>query len=146
MTSMPAVVHLGFTGSRCGLSIAQSDRLVRVFARFSTYHVIFHHGDCTGAETQACKLAVDAGFSLHSHPSKIEKFRAYIPSAVVEEPRDPLVRNRAIVRVVKLLVACPEGFEETRRSGTWATIRYARTAKCPRLVVWPDGKVQHERE
>jgi predicted Rossmann fold nucleotide-binding protein DprA/Smf involved in DNA uptake len=37
-----------------------------------------------------------------------------------------LVRNRAIVNSSGLLIAAPAG-EEILRSGTWSTVRYARS-------------------
>jgi hypothetical protein len=139
-------LHVGFSGPRSGLSINQIPSLANIFSVFGDRYVVFHHGDATGADSQACKLAVDFGFILHSHPSEIERYRAYFPSDVVEEPLPPLVRNNVIVRAVRLLVACPDTFHEVRRSGTWTTIRLARSVKRSRLLVWPDGKVRYERE
>ena len=44
------------------------------------------------------------------------------------------------------LIAAPGGFVEERRSGTWATIRYARQAGRRIWVVKPDGSVSFEAE
>jgi hypothetical protein len=51
-----------------------------------------------------------------------------------------LVRNRSVVEAAfgGLLIACPKG-PEVWRSGTWATIRYARRRGCVPLIFWPDG-------
>lgn len=138
-------VHIGFTGSRVGLTVHQSFLLTRVFSKIRNSLVVFHHGDCTGSDTHACRIARDAGFSLHSHPCNLEKFRAFIQSSKIENPLDPLVRNRALVEQVRLLIACPGSHIEERRSGTWAAVRYARLVGCARLVVWPDGSVKYEK-
>lgn len=58
---------------------------------------------------------------------------------VVHEPRPPLERNRDVVDASDVLLACPGGMAEEQRSGTWATIRYARKAGKPVVIVWPDG-------
>ena len=45
-----------------------------------------------------------------------------------------------------MLSATPGGFKEELRSGTWACVRYARKADRPVHIVWPDGKVNAERQ
>jgi len=57
--------------------------------------------------------------------------------------RPHLDRNRPIVDSCDVLLACPHGPEEPR-SGTWATIRYARKVGRKIFVFWPDGKVTGE--
>lgn len=47
--------------------------------------------------------------------------------------------NRDIVAETDELIATPKGFQEERRSGTWATVRYALKARKPVTVIWPDG-------
>ena len=64
-----------------------------------------------------------------------------------DEVRDPLPyleRNRAIVDACDILIACPKGMQEEQRSGTWATVRYARRRDRPIVIVWPDGTVTRE--
>lgn len=48
---------------------------------------------------------------------------------------DPLARNRRIVAAVDVLIAAPETDREELRSGTWATIRYARAAGKPVVML-----------
>jgi hypothetical protein len=50
-----------------------------------------------------------------------------------------LKRNKNIVDYTDLLVACPNGFEEVIRSGTWATWRYAVKQEKLWIIIWPDG-------
>jgi hypothetical protein len=44
----------------------------------------------------------------------------------------------------QLLVAAPSGTTELRRSGEWATIRYARKLGRAIWLVFPDGTVHVE--
>ena len=53
--------------------------------------------------------------------------------------KDYLVRNHDIVDVCDVLVATPGQKEEQIRSGTWATIRYARKIRKQIIIVYPDG-------
>ena len=51
----------------------------------------------------------------------------------------PLVRNHKIVGAVHLLIATPKTDKEELRSGTWATIRYAKKVRLSTCIVYPDG-------
>jgi hypothetical protein len=42
-------------------------------------------------------------------------------------------------------VACPRTDQEQRRSGTWATVRYARKVGKPVLIIGRDGKIKLEK-
>jgi predicted Rossmann fold nucleotide-binding protein DprA/Smf involved in DNA uptake len=53
-----------------------------------------------------------------------------------------LRRNRDIVDACQLLIVAPGEEAERRRSGTWATYRYARTVGRALLVVFPDGRTE----
>jgi hypothetical protein len=39
-------------------------------------------------------------------------------------------------------LACPRGYTEELRSGTWATIRYARKTGVPYVIIFPDRTVE----
>jgi hypothetical protein len=45
---------------------------------------------------------------------------------VLYKPKPPLARDRDIVNAVEFLIAAPKSDDQTLRSGTWTTIRYAR--------------------
>jgi hypothetical protein len=51
---------------------------------------------------------------------------------------DLLARDRAIAETVDYLIAAPRTDKEETRSGTWATVRYARTAGVP-VILLPRG-------
>lgn len=138
-------LHVGFTGTRKGMTTAQEQKVSELFygTRFGDEDVVFlHHGDCYGADAQADKLAAQHDMYVILHPCDIQAARAYCygPHIVREHGvAKPLVRNHDIVDMSKILVATPSGFEEEKRSGTWATIRYAWKKKKVVVVVWPDG-------
>jgi hypothetical protein len=104
-----------------------------------------HHGDCVGADAVFDRVCVDQGITRHAHPglSKPGKSnkRAYCGAEHVHLPLPYLERNRVIVASCTVLIACPAG-PERLRSGTWATVRYAREAGKPIIMVWPNGWVE----
>jgi predicted Rossmann fold nucleotide-binding protein DprA/Smf involved in DNA uptake len=108
----------------------------------------FHHGDCIGADEQAHDIAIAAGLKVHIHPCVIRPKRANrIPSnypngrPAIEEPADPLERNRRMVNLCDQLFACPKEPTEVIRSGTWATIRYARKKGRRLYIILPHGEI-----
>lgn len=135
------MVSVGFTGNRHGLTPKQEVRVAAILmsskVRGEAHH--FHHGDCVGADEEAAAIAKAAGYFLVSHPPDNPKARAYVPSdfAWVEKPY--IARNHDIVKKSDKMVACPDGYEEVLRSGTWATIRHARKVGKPLTIVFPDG-------
>ncbi len=54
-------------------------------------------------------------------------------------------QSNDLARQRGLMVAAPKSFAEELRSGTWATVRYARKQKKPVVIVFPDGSVQNVR-
>jgi hypothetical protein len=64
---------------------------------------------------------------VHIHPGLAPLNQA--SGGVTFIAKDNLTRNRDIVDTASMLIAAPEGNAERLRSGTWATVRYARKAK-----------------
>jgi imidazolonepropionase-like amidohydrolase len=132
---------LGFTGTQKGLTPAQRLSLRRVLRVGAD---AFHHGDCIGADAEAHAVAQELGLSIVIHPPLISTKRAFCQGAHYTYPPRPYMnRNHDIVDAAKWLVACPRR-EEVLHSGTWATVRYARKRGVPIMIVWPDGRVQHD--
>ena len=102
----------------------------------------FHHGDCIGADEIAWILANYAGYHTLAHPCDIAEKRAFTNSDTIFSTLPPLARNRTIVDVSDLVVATPGEEEEVLRSGTWATIRYAKKQNRPLIIIFPSGKFQ----
>lgn len=131
---------VGFTGTQIGCSPAQKAMLRLRFAlmREQSGQCEFHHGDCIGADEDAHSEAVAAFFVTVSHPPTAVSKRAFTRNDIVRQNKEYLARNRDIVDETFGLIACPKGMEELR-SGTWATVRYARKVKRPIMIIHSDG-------
>lgn len=65
---------------------------------------------------------------------------------VIETNSPPLKRNHTILDHSQYLVGFPKGPKEERRSGTWATIRYAKAREMPtKIVPLGDGKPKEKK-
>ena len=121
---------VGFTGTQAGLNARAKalvfEELVRL--RDKEHHRVFRHGDCIGADSDAHDIAVALGFHIIVHPPIVNTKRAYKKGDEAWTPRQYIHRNRDIVRQCHTLIACPKNVgEEVLRSGTWSTVRFART-------------------
>lgn len=134
---------LGFTGSRNGMTDHQRS-IVEALLLFMFLGCEFHHGDCVGADETANVLATKFGLRVVSHPPISDTYRAFCNADEVREPKDYLDRNHNIVNETSCLIATPSTMTERQRSGTWATVRYARRINRYIILVLPDGTVEHE--
>lgn len=126
--------RVGFTGTRKGMTPQQKDTLRTLLLPSDE----FHHGDCIGADAEAHAIAREVGCSpIVIHPTYLERWRAYCSGDLVMEPQSPLTRNHIIVYLTDLLIAAPATKKEILRSGTWATIRYARKGKKAVVILEP---------
>lgn len=113
---------VGFTGTRKGMTTTQRAAVREALERAARGGAtVFHHGGAVGADTEAAAIAIQLGMLPVLHPAG----------------DDPLKRNREIVAAVDALVAAPAQAREILRSGTWATVRYARAAGIPVQIVAP---------
>ncbi|MCR4301818.1 MAG: hypothetical protein NUV51_09425 [Sulfuricaulis sp.] len=104
-----------------------------------------HLGDCVGADAEAHAEAVSLGIKIVGHPPSDTKARAFLSYAEERKPRAYLLRNQDIaMEGVDGLIAAPKGWVEELRSGTWATVRYARKVRRRIWIVRPDGEVMVE--
>ena len=89
---------------------------------------------------------LDGFIGAHVCPCNIEDKRAHVSHSVLTTKRikPPLDRNRDIVDACDVLIATPKDFVEELRSGTWATVRYARKQRKPLVIVWPNGETTTE--
>lgn len=104
----------------------------------------FHHGDCVGADEQAHSIATNLVENVVIHPPINDNLRAFCEAKTILPKRDYLDRNRDIVDACDLLVAAPRSRYEIMRSGTWATIRYARKRNKKIFIIWPEGGYANE--
>lgn len=121
--------HIGFTGTQIGMSEHQKKMLRQILtaAVLQGDPVYFHHGDCKGADAEAHDIALGTGCRIIIHPPIRRIKRAYCQHADEwRTPKEYLDRNHDIVDVSIGMIAAPKSNQEELRSGTWATIRYAR--------------------
>jgi hypothetical protein len=143
-------MDLGFTGTRKGMTWDQ-EQAVQFFlwcvvadGEWPAGTITFHHGDCVGADAQAHALLQRAfpDIAIHLHPPRTPALRAWCSgAAVVHAEQDFLVRNHAIVDACAVLLATPETAHEVQRSGTWATVRYARKVGRDVRIMTPQGRI-----
>ena len=125
--------HIGFTGTRSGMSEAQKAGFIALLE--SLMPCVFHHGDCVGADEEAHLMARTLGISVVIHPPIKDDLRAFCDGASeVRAPKSYFARNRDIVNECSLLIATPYTDEETS-GGTWYTINYARKVKKPVAIL-----------
>lgn len=147
---------VSFTGTRDAASSRQLDQLALVLTAFYVPQKYvygigspigpvaaneFHFGGAVGADRQARRIAKDLGFAIHWHPcpgvARTEIFGddPSVEDEIWHEVFPPLVRNKHLVAVGGVLIAAPFTDNEELRSGTWATIRYARAALKPVVML-----------
>ena len=138
----------GFSGTERGMTSRQWNTVRYLFHELKLMHL--HHGDCIGADEQAHKLAKNllrgGSAKVTIHPPDNPRLRAFCKDYDEIRPELPyLSRNSNIARDgVDGLIVTPLEFAEVIRSGTWATIRYARKLKRPIWLVLPDGTFHQE--
>ena len=130
---------LAFSGTQLGLSAAQHEALSQFLTQSEPWMLEFHHGDCTGADAQAHALVrqICNDVRIVVHPPSNSAKRAWCQGGKLLPPKPYLTRNRDIVDACDMLLACPKEQEETLRSGTWATIRYARAVGKTVRILYP---------
>lgn len=138
------MTSVAFTGTRRGLTLAQHATLMTVLAELHAPGAQIHLGDCVGADAEAHRIATEIGYFRYGHPGDTGELRANLDYESLAPPTDPLDRNRRMVALGQILVACPGQDHEIQRSGTWATVRYARDRDLPIIFVWPDGHTTTE--
>lgn len=134
MTSPPLPLHVGYSGTRFGMSSAQRRAVARHLADIADIHrvpIVAHHGCCIGGDEEFHDLASDRSWHTHGHPGQdwpSGPLCARITCDVMENPQPRMRRNALIVAVSHVMIAAPLENEPQVRGGTWATIRMALRA------------------
>lgn len=138
------MISIGFTGSRDGMTDKQKSTVSDLIRIISNINEI-HHGDCIGCDEDFFEIVTNLhdDIETHSHPCTIDSMRAHTKSDIEYEPGHPLDRNKNIVDLSDYIIGCPGTEEEVVRSGTWATIRYAKKENKSVIVIWPNGYLEH---
>jgi hypothetical protein len=113
-----------------------------------------HHGVCKGADEDFHEIVLNefqqARPVIHLHPGvngrgeAPTRGEARIPEdwdVRIHKELPYIRRDEVMVKVCGVLIATPKGFLEENRSGTWTTIRRARTFHKPHCIVYPSGRV-----
>jgi hypothetical protein len=136
---------VGFTGtSKRALTPEQRHSLRVVLRNLGVEE--FHHGGCIHADAEAQEVvkSIDPNVQVFIYSSNREhtwSLDSFLNADTVYAPKHPLTRNKDIVRASERLVACPKLMVPEQRSGTWATIRYAKKQEKEVTIIWPDGTI-----
>jgi hypothetical protein len=145
------VEKIGFTGTQKGMTYEQYHTLSTLVGAMKV-PAEWHHGDCVGADAEFHQLIKDwidlsgVPHRLIVHPPSDDRKRAYVFGAdETRKPKPYLQRNRDIVdEAVDALFGTPSTEREVQRSGTWATMRYARKLERRLFRIMPDGTLDLE--
>ena len=151
-------LSIGFTGTKMGMTSEQRDSLMNTLEELFVDVTIleFHHGVCKGADYEAEQEAIWAflkvskpysDLTIHRHLPINTRHVEEVPLVTgIEykdwEPEEYLDRNHTVVDESNILIATPMQFVEVVRSGTWATVRYARKQDKRIIIIYPDGLVE----
>lgn len=130
-------MKIGFTGTQEGMTQNQKNLLKLALEVHFEPGSEFHHGDCVGADAEACDIAKNTGYIIHCHPPIKTYKRAYKPYDVIYEAKEYIARNHDIVDSVEFMYVAPKEREEQLRSGTWATYRYTKKTNTRYWVISP---------
>lgn len=137
--------RIGFTGTQRGMTGHQKKSFSNfIFPYYKYNDLTFHHGDCIGADEEAHKIISD-NFKLTKiivHPPLIQASRAFCKGREVRNLKKYIDRNHDIVDETDFIIATPYQIREIVRSGTWATIRYAKKHKKKAIIIYPDGTLE----
>lgn len=136
-------MHLGITGTRKGITESQFNVFYKFIVEDCITHL--HEGDCIGADYNLTLMfeMLRPDIVIIRHPPLNTKTQAGGPYDITKEPKSYLERDKDIVNESQYLWAAPKG-EEIVRSGTWATVRYARIKGIPITIVLPEGEIIYE--
>jgi hypothetical protein len=137
------MTHVGVTATQRGLTPYQKAELRRrVAALAARGPVTLHHGDCIGGDEEADSIARELGCRTVSHPPENPKKRAFCSCDEILPEQPYRRRNVDIVAAVSQMFACPKTADEHDRtetySGTWMTVRIARSRGVPVDVIPPE--------
>lgn len=133
------MLHLGFTGTRFGMTPPQLAAIRAVIVELGP--VIGHHGDCVGADAEFHAILRELGHRVVGHPPVDDAHRAWCTFDEQVDPLTHMKRNRAIVTIADMMIGAPYDMTEQERGGTWQTIKMTRKAKKPLVIGYPDGSI-----
>lgn len=133
---------LGITGTRFGCTTEQFSSVKTMI--FDLTPNVIHHGDCVGVDEEVDKIARTLGIDRVIHPPEDGSLRSWCFGGEIKPAQPYLIRNQNIVTETELLLCVPSTVTEEIRSGTWFTVRFARSLGRPIIFVFPDGSIGRE--
>jgi len=135
------MIKIGFTGTQQGMTPWQKLHVEMILkkAKEDFQEIEFHHGDCVGADSDAHDEARKVGADIVIHPPENDSKRAFRGSKNIRQPKPYLSRNHDIVDETEFLIATPKEKKEVLRSGTWATVRYAKKLDKRGIIIYNGG-------
>lgn len=131
--------NFGLTATRHGASPEQK-RALRDYLAGSKG--VLHHGLCVGGDADGHEIAREIGYRIVGHPPTETRLMAAVQCDEIRPAKGYLARNRDIVDETVALIAMPSEPEEQPRGGTWSTVRYARKAGKPVVLILPSGEIK----
>lgn len=134
-------IAVALTGARHGMTDEQRILVWQFLEKHDVYQC--RHGDCLGADKEFHDLSLGLEIPIIIHPPISTSNRAWCSGSnvTVLDERPYLVRNHAMVDAVDVLLVTPYEAREQRRSGSWATWRYAIKKKRRTFLFTPCGRV-----
>lgn len=137
---------LTVTGTRKGMTLHQHNTFVSMLKADRPSLIV--HGAALGADSDVHRKAILYNIPCDIYPasgvpSNIDNLNIRAID-IIHEAAPPLERNKTMVKAGTHVVAFPKLMVEELRSGTWAAIRYAKTARKPLTIVWPDGTIDEQ--
>ena len=136
-------MNLGFTGTQEGMSKDQKTAFIQLIYKLENIKR-YHHGNCIGSDCESVAIINSKlpDVKIYAHPSNIKNKQCSFDRGFFYPAKPPLIRNHDIVDAIEKLIATPKEQSEIVRSGTWATIRYARKKKREVYIIYPDGTIR----
>lgn len=147
---MTAATIIGFTGTRAGPTPQSHAAFIATVMRLQPRR--FLHGACRGWDAEAakivshlfptCDIIAFPGISANAWPGELNPDRdqdSINLSHHVMPEVSHFARNREIVRLCTVLVACPPTLDLAAKGGTIYTLNYARKCGKPTVTIAPDG-------
>lgn len=138
-------MRVGVTGTRMGMTFEQKPAFEKVLSDIEEFEQ-FHHGDCVGVDAESHDIvrAISSDIEIVVWPPKKYRWRAFKKGEIIQKEHDYITRDHYIVDSCYMLIAGPNSMKEKIRSGTWATVRYARSKNKMITIIYPDGTIARE--
>lgn len=127
------VLHVGFTGTRHGLTEPQraSLKLELDWLTPLSDSIVAHHGYCVGGDVSfhyIVRAMPNSRIIAHPGPDDDTVLRANCEADELRPGKPFMARNHDIVNESHVMLACPPTDEPNEYGGTWRTIRLATKA------------------